>query len=201
MQKNYQNVFDVFKKRYIPVPLEIFRDPYTTLISTVLSTRTRDEVTLGIAKRLFDKAPDIYKLHTLSQKEIEKLITGVGFYRVKAKHIKKLARIIVEEKEGRIPNTVEELLKLPGVGIKTANLTLNRAFSIPAISVDTHVHRISNLLGWVQTKTPEQTEKELKKILPKKYWKNINRYMVSLGRQFPSKKNLIRFLKENELMK
>ncbi len=165
-----------------------------------MSARTRDEVTLIVAKRLFEKAPDIYALNKLSQEEIEKLIHGIGFYKTKAKHLKQLAEIIVHEYNGKIPDTETELRKLPGVGIKTANLTLNRAFGIPAISVDTHVHRITNLLGWVHTKTPEQTEKELSKVLPKKYWKDINRYFVSIGRQIQSKKKLVEFLKENKLL-
>ena len=96
----------------------------------------------------------------------------------------------------KVPDSKEELVKLPGVGVKTANLVLNRAFGIPAIAVDTHVHRISNLLGWVHTKTPEQTEKELIKIVPKKYWPDMNRLFVSIGRQFTSKKKLEEFLKK-----
>ncbi|KKP23359.1 MAG: Base excision DNA repair protein, HhH-GPD family [Candidatus Woesebacteria bacterium GW2011_GWC1_30_29] len=100
----------------------------------------------------------------------------------------------------KIPNTKEGLIKLPGVGIKTANLTLNRAFNVPAISVDTHVHKITNLLGWVKTKTPDQTEKELNKILPKKYWKDINRYFVSIGRQYTTKKKLIKFFNSQGLL-
>lgn len=200
MKPNYQKVFNLFAKRYIVVPLEIFQDPYRTLISTVLSARTRDEATLVVAKRLFEKAPDIKELNKLSQEEIEKLIHAVGFYKTKAKHLKKLAEIIVTGYKGKIPDTVTELRKLPGVGIKTANLTLNRAFGKPAISVDTHVHRITNLLGWVHTKTPEQTEKELSKVLPKKYWKDINRYFVSIGRQIQSKKKLVEFLEEHHLM-
>jgi endonuclease-3 len=101
---------------------------------------------------------------------------------------------------GNIPKTQKELTSLPGVGIKTANLVLNRAFGIPAIAVDTHVHRIANILGWVNTKTPEQTEKELVKILPKKYWADANRLMVSIGRQFTSEKKLEEFLRKEKLI-
>jgi endonuclease-3 len=197
---NYNKVFQLFKNRYVLVPLEIFADPYRTLISTVLSARTRDEVTLVVSQKLFAKAPRIEALNQLSQEEIQTLIHGVGFYKTKAKHLKKLADIVVNDYKGVIPDTVTELIKLPGVGIKTANLTLNRAFGKPAIAVDIHVHRITNLLGWVHTKTPEQTEKELSKVLPKKYWRDINRYFVSIGRQFQSKKKLLEFLEENSLL-
>ncbi len=200
MVDKYKRVFDIFGKRYILVPLEIWRDPYRTLVSTIMSARTRDETTLEAGKRLFKVAPNFKKLARLSEEEITKLIKPVGFYGAKAKNLKKTAQIILDEYGGKVPNTVNELKRLPGVGIKTANLTLNRAFGMPAISVDTHVHRITNLLGWVTTKTPEQTEKALSKVLPKKYWKDINRYFVSIGRQFYSKKKLMEFLKGEKLL-
>lgn len=165
-----------------------------------MSARTKDETTLIAAKRLFKKAPDINKLNNLTVKEIEKLIYPVGFYKTKAKHIKELSKIILEKFDGKIPKTQKELITLPGVGVKTANLVLNRAFGTPAIAVDTHVHRIVNLLGWVHTKTPEQTGKELIKIVPKKYWSDMNRLFVSIGRQFTSKKKLVEFLKEENLI-
>ena len=197
----FGKVFKVFKKHYVLVPLEIFgSDPYKTLISTLMSARTKDDTTLLAAKRLFSKAPDIFSLCKLSQLEIEKLIYPVGFYKTKAKHINTLARTVLAEYGGKIPMTRGALVKLPGVGVKTANLVLNRAFGIPAIAVDTHVHKISNILGWVNTVSPEKTEIELEKTLPKKYWTDINRYMVSIGRQFTSKKKLVEFLKEEKLI-
>jgi len=193
---NFNKVFKIFKKNYKLVPLEIFgKNPYKTLISTILSARTKDELTLKVSKKLFQKAPDLKTLKRLTQGEIQKLIYPVGFYKTKAKHLKRLSEMI-----SKVPNTREELIKLPGVGRKTANLVLNRAFNIPAIAVDTHVHRISNLLVWVKTKTPETTEKELIKILPKKYWPETNRLFVSIGQQFRSKEKLINFLKENNLI-
>ncbi len=183
------------------MPLEVFGDnPYKTLISTLLSTRTKDEVTLEASKRLFAIAPDIRILRDLDTGILKKTIYPVGFYRTKTRHLKQLARTVLSNYGEKIPKTREELIKLPGVGRKTANLVLNRAFKIPAIAVDTHVHRISNLLGWVHTKTPEQTEKELIKILPKKYWPEVNRLFVSIGRQFISKKKLEEFLKKNKLI-
>jgi endonuclease III len=194
--KNFSLVFKTFRKHYILVPLEVFGDnPYKTLVSTLLSARTRDEVTLEASKRLFKKAPDLKSLGQLGQSEIRNLIYPVGFYKTKAKHIVELSKAIK-----KVPGTREELMKLPGVGRKTANLVLNRAFKIPAIAVDTHVHRISNLLGWVHTRTPEQTEKELIKVLPKKYWPDTNRLFVSIGRRFTSKRKLETFLKENKLI-
>lgn len=178
------------------MPLEVFaRDPYKTLISTLLSSRTNDDTTLLASKRLFSKAPNLEKLKKLRTEEIKNLIYPVGFYKTKAKHLHQLSKLIT-----KVPDTREELMALPGVGRKTANLVLNRAFKIPAISVDTHVHRISNMLGWVNTKTPEQTERELTKILPKKYWPDINRLFVSIGRQFTPKKKLEEFLKREELI-
>jgi len=193
---NFEKVFRVFEKRYALVPLEIFgSDPYKTLVSTLLSARTKDEITLEASNHLFAKAKNLRELGQLEIKAIEKLIYPVGFYKTKAKHLKKLPNLIA-----RVPNTRDELVKLPGVGRKTANLVLNRAFGIPAIAVDTHVHRISNLLGWVHSKTPEQTEKELIKILPKKYWPDMNRLFVSIGRQFTSKKKLEEFLRKEKLI-
>jgi endonuclease-3 len=198
---NYPKVFTLFKKNYVLVPLEVFgSNPYKTLISTLMSARTKDNTTLISAKRLFKKASTIEKLDQLGESEIKNLIYPVGFYKTKAKHIKHLARLILTRYGGIIPKTQKELITLPGVGIKTANLVLNRAFGIPAIAVDTHVHRISNLLGWVHTKTPEQTEKELIKIVPKKYWSDMNRLFVSIGRQFISKKKLEEFLKKEKLI-
>lgn len=191
----------MFQKNYKEVPLETFgNNPYKTLISTLMSSRTNDDTTIIAAQRLFKKAPSIKKLQRLKQEEIEKLIYPVGFYKTKAKQIKKLASIIVTEYNGKVPSTREELMRLPGVGRKTANLVLNRAFGKLAIAVDTHVHRISNLLGWVKTKDPEGTERELERILPKKYWKDINRLFVSIGRQYRTKEKLIKFLKINQLI-
>lgn len=179
------------------VPLEVFgKDPYKTLISTILSSRTKDEVTLKASKRLFSVAKNLEQLGKLEIRIIEKLIYPVGFYKTKAKYLHTLAGFHLTS----IPKTQEKLMKLPGVGRKTANLVLNRAFGIPAISVDTHVHRISNLLGWVKTKTPEQTEKELIKILPRKYWPEINRLFVSIGRQYTTKRKLEEFLKKEKII-
>lgn len=199
MSKNFSKVFAVFGKNYKNIPLEVFdNNSYKTLVATVLSSRTKDETTLPASRRLFKKAPNIKALSKLSSKQIRNLIYPVGFYKTKATHLKKLSKIIL--KKGKIPKTRKGLMKLPGVGRKTANLVLARAFGKPEIAVDTHVHKISNLLGWVKTKTPEQTEKELTKILPKKYWKDINKLFVSIGQQYKTKERLISFLKKNKLV-
>jgi len=197
---NFQKVFNVFSKHYVLVPLEIFGDnSYKTLVSTLLSSRTKDEVTLAASLRLFKKVSNFKALSQMTQSGIATEIYPVGFYKTKAKHLKLLSKIILDDHFGKVPNTQEDLIKLPGVGRKTANLVLNRAFGTPAIAVDTHVHRITNLLGWVKTKTPQQTETQLNKILPKKYWSNINRLFVSIGRQFNSKNKLSEFLQKEKL--
>ena len=188
------HLFKAFKRNYTLVPLEVFgKDPFKTLVSTILSSRTKDEVTLEASKRLFTKASKLEQLKSLNIKEIEKLIYPVGFYKTKSKYLKNINIT-------KVPKTREELMKINGVGRKTANLVLNRAFGIPAIAVDTHVHRICNVLDWVKTKTPQQTEMELIKIIPEKYWPDLNRLFVSIGRQYTTNKKLIEFLKKEKLI-
>lgn len=199
---NFKKTFSVFKENYKLVPLEVFgKNQYKTLISTILSSRTRDETTLRVSRNLFKIAPGIKSLSELSEKKIEKLIYPVSFFKTKAKHLKQTSKIILKNHNGQIPNTREGLMKLPGVGRKTANLVLNRAFEKPAIAVDVHVHRISNLLGWVNTKAPEITEKALLKLLPKKYWSDTNRLFVSIGQQYRTQARLEKFLGKNKLIK
>ncbi len=199
--KKIDRVISIFRKNYKKQPLEVYRgNPYKILIATLLSSRTKDEVTYSACEKLFSKASDIKKLNQLSQSEIQDLIYPVGFYKKKAIYLKKLSRIIVEKHKGKIPDSRASLMSLPGVGRKTANLVLSRAFGKNTIAVDTHVHRISNMLGLVKTKTPQQTEEELSKILPKKYWHEINKLFVAIGRQFPSKKKLAIFLKKHKLI-
>ena len=198
---NFKKVFSVFKGHYVDVPLEIYgNDPYKTLVATTLSSRTKDEVTLKATKKLFKMAPNFKKLSKLKEEEIEQLVYPVGFYKTKAKHLKKMANIVLNKFGGKVPERKGDLMKLPGVGTKTANLVLNRAFGKPAIAVDTHVHKISNLLGWVHTDSPEKTEKELVKKVPKKYWSDLNKLFVSIGRQHTTKRSLIYFLKKEGLI-
>jgi endonuclease III len=201
MNYNFDKVFLKFSQNYKVIPLEVFKkNPYKTLVSTVLSSRTKDETTLVASRRLFKKASSIKKLSQLELLEIRNLIYPVGFYKTKSKNLKLLAGTVLLSYKGQIPKTFEELVKLPGVGRKTANLVLNRAFNIPAIAVDTHVHRITNMLGWVKSKTPEQTEKELVKIVPEKYWSDMNRLFVSIGRQYTTSKRLEEFLRNEVLI-
>jgi len=200
-QSDIKKVIDLFKQQKPNVPLEAFTSPYDVLISTVMSARTNDDTTLPAAKRLLTKAPNPYKLFELSEEKVASLIYPVGFYKTKAKNLKKLAEQLITDFNGNVPNKKEELVALAGVGTKTANLVLNRAFGKPAISVDTHVHHISNLLGWVNTKKPEDTEKELVKIIPTRYWKDVNSLFVSLGRNMKTRKRLEQFLAENGLIK
>ncbi len=160
------------------------RDPFKVLIKTVLSQRSRDENTDIASEKLFNSGYDNPQaLANAKEEELYELIKPAGLYRQKAKKIIQIAKTIVEKHGGKVPDTLEELTSLPGVGRKTANIVLYVAFSKPAIAVDTHVHRISNRLGWVKTKKPEETEKELMKILAKNLWGPINGSMVEFGRR------------------
>jgi len=154
---------------------------FSILIGTILSARTKDETTSKAVKRLFSKYKTPKQLANAKVKDIEKIIKPVGFYHVKSKRIIEVAKIIDSQFKGMVPDDLETLLKLPGVGRKTANCVLVYAFEKPAIPVDIHVHRISNRLGLVETKTPEDTEQELMKKIPKKYWININDTFVMYG--------------------
>jgi endonuclease-3 len=158
-----------------------FRNPFFVLISTVMSHRTRDEVTYPAARKLFEIYSTPEEMINADVGEIETLIRDVGFYRVKAGRIKEISGILLKKYDGRVPDDMESLLELPGVGRKTANCVLAHAFFKDALAVDTHVHRISNRLGLVNTKVPEETETELKKIFPQRYWKHINLLLVKLG--------------------
>jgi endonuclease-3 len=158
-------------------------DPFHVLVSTVLSQRTRDENTVKASKSLFAEFSTPKQIAEAPISEIERLIRKSGFYRVKARYVKRIAEIIVEEYSGRTPDKVSDLVSLPGVGRKTANCVLVYGFRKPAIPVDVHVHRISNRLGIVNTKTPERTELELEKFLPRKFWIEINHLMVRHGQK------------------
>lgn len=156
-------------------------DPFRILIGTVLSHRTRDESTSVASERLFSVYDTPEKLADADPETVRKLIRSVGFYNVKTKNVIRVAKQIVSEFGGRVPDDMEDLLKLHAVGRKTANCVLVYGFNKPAIPVDTHVHRIANRLGLVETKTPEETEKELTKCVPKKYWLELNELFVRFG--------------------
>jgi endonuclease-3 len=178
------NVDLLFKKLKKHFPEEVFiepEDPFEVLIYTIISQRTRDEQTDVAAERLLSEFPTAKDLAQANVRKIEKLIKTAGFYRVKARKIKEVCKIIYEKYNGKVPDDFESLMKLPSVGRKTANCVLVFGFGKPAIPVDTHVHRISNRLGLVKTSKPEDTEGALKKVLPKKYWLDINHMFVRFG--------------------
>ena len=155
--------------------------PFSILIGTILSARTRDENTAKVVKLLFSRYRTSADLARAKLRDVEKITRPIGFYHVKSRRIIEVARIIESEYGGRVPNNMEDLLALPGVGRKTANCVLVYAFEKPAIPVDIHVHRISNRLGLVSTRTPEETEAALTKKIPKKYWLEINDTFVMYG--------------------
>jgi endonuclease III len=157
-------------------------DPFRILVSTIISLRTRDEVTKAASERLFARADTPAAIAALSEETIAKLIYPAGFYRTKAKNIGAAARAIVEL-GGAVPKERERLLQLPGVGVKTANLTLSLGYGRPYICVDIHVHRVSNRLGWVETKKPEETEADLMVVLPRRHWIEINGLLVAFGQR------------------
>ena len=156
--------------------------PFQTLISCILSLRSRDEITEKVSKKLFQAAKTPKEILRLPQKRLEKLIYSSGYYRNKAKTIKEIAKHIIKYHNGKVPSKEEHLLAIRGVGRKTANIVLSLAYNKKAIPIDTHCHRIPNRLGLIRTKTPEQTEQELMKILPKEYWNEFNGIFVLFGR-------------------
>ncbi|MFW9945754.1 MAG: endonuclease III domain-containing protein [Candidatus Odinarchaeota archaeon] len=159
------------------------QDPFKILISTILSARTRDRNTKEATETLFSKYSTPQEIANANIEELEQLIYKSGFYKVKAARIKEVAKLLLEKYEGKVPNTFKDLLSLPGVGTKTANCVLVYAFKIPAIPVDTHVHRISNRIGWVKTKNPNDTEKELRALIPTNQWIRVNRLFVRFGQE------------------
>jgi endonuclease-3 len=157
------------------------RDPFRALIGTVLSLRTKDEVTAKACEKLFLRADNVESMNSVSEKEISKLIYPVGFYKTKAKNIKKICSILIEKHDSKVPSAMEELLSLPNVGRKTANLVLIEGFDMDGVCVDTHVHQITNRIGFIRTKNPNETEMKLRKKIPKKYWKRLNYILVAFG--------------------
>ncbi len=155
--------------------------PFSILIGTILSARTKDETTTKVVNVLFSKYKNDKALANAKLKDVEKIIKSIGFYHIKAKRIIEVSKIINSKYKGKVPDNLEKLVELPGVGRKTANCVLVYAFDKPAIPVDIHVHRISNRLGLVDTKTPEETELELMKKIPEKFWLEINDTFVMYG--------------------
>lgn len=173
------------RRRWNPTALaevaEQSRDPFQVLIACLLSLRTQDTTTGPAAARLFALARTPSGMLRLPARRIERAIYPVGFYHTKSRVIHRISRDLLERFDGRVPDDLEALLSLPGVGRKTANLVVTMGYGKPGICVDTHVHRISNRLGWVRTKTPEQTEMALRTGLPRRYWIELNDLLVSFG--------------------
>ena len=191
-EKYVDSIFNSFseelRKLGSPLPsvstiAEEDNDPYRVLASTIISLRTKDEVTLQASKRLFEIAPDINTLASLDAEKIAEAIRPAGFYRRKGEQLRRLAEILRDEYNSVVPDNMDTLLALPGVGIKTASLVLNLGYGIDAICVDCHVHEIANRLGWVNTKTPEETEKRLREILPRRFWIPLNELLVRYGQK------------------
>ena len=157
------------------------KDPFLILISCLLSLRARDTMTYPISKKLFSLARTPQEILAIEQTDLEDLLHPLGFFRKKAHRIKQVSQELLDRFGGKVPDTQEELLSIKGVGRKTANLVLGAAFDVPAVCVDTHVHRLANKWGWVATKNEAETEKELMRLVPKKYWNSLNEYLVLWG--------------------
>jgi endonuclease III len=182
--KNYHNILEVLTRTHGSTMLGHFGqdDPWQTLIATILSARSRDETTEVVARDLFKRYPSCESLARARISTVERIVKKTGFYRTKARRIVKVSQIIMAKFGGKIPDTLEGLLELPGVGRKTASCVLVYAFAKPAIPVDTHVHRISNRLGWVQTKSPDKTEELLRSLIAENDWLVVNDLFVFHGK-------------------
>ena len=185
--KNQEMIYAILKKELtnyrIPLAEQInvkSNDPFFVLVGALLSARTKDETTARVCDALFKEVKSLKDLRGISQSRLEELVHSVGFYKTKARHLKELAELVLSYND-RIPDSIDELVKLPGVGRKTANLVVSVAFNKPAICVDTHVHRITNRIGLVKTKTPYETEMRLRLILKESYWQDTNYLFVILG--------------------
>ena len=186
-KKEFLELFEMAEARYGKsgkrLAGEGWDEVWKTLICTILSAQSRDETTIPIAERLFEKYGSLEKLSRASVGDVENSLKGMNYYKTKARNILGAARMLLNDFNGRVPETIDELVKLPGVGRKTANLVLTECFGKEGITVDTHVHRISNVFGFVNTKTPNETEIELMKIVPRELWSRVNRIFVLWGKE------------------
>jgi endonuclease III len=176
-----------YLKDDVPVVTKISRaqqsDPFLVLVGTLLSLRTKDETTEKVMGGLVKRARTPEQILAIPEEELEKILYPVGFYRNKARTLRSVSEVISGHYKGRVPDSIDELLKIKGVGRKTANLVISEGYQKPGVCVDTHVHRISNRLGILETKDPHKTEEALRRILPEKYWIVYNTYLVSFGKR------------------
>ena len=197
--KSKQNIDEIIKRiknanlpqtEFVKI-MENFQDPFKVLICCILSLRTNDKTTYPCSLRMLELGEKPEDFLKIDRETLAKAIYPVGFYQNKSQQILDIAKELVEKYNSKVPDTIEELVKFKGVGRKTANLVLAKGFNKPAICVDVHVHRISNRLGWVKTKTPDETEMALRKLLPKKHWLDINTILVTFGQNLckPQKPN------------
>jgi len=198
----FLKIYKKAEKKYGPSSYRLAGDawpsPWKTLITTILSAQSRDETTIPIAEALFKKFPTLESLAKAPLSQIKKQLKSMNYYKTKSKHVKLAAQVLIKDFSSKVPDTMEDLTSIPGVGRKTANLVLTEVHKLPGITVDTHVHRISNVLGLVKTKTPHQTELALIKLAPQKYWYKLNRLFVLWGKEVPGrdKKRLLAKLEE-----
>lgn len=189
--KNIRKILSILKREYknwdenmatVKQMIKVHKfKPFESLIMAIISTQTKDSITAKVSEKLFQIASSPIEILKIPDSELENILKPVSFYKRKVKYIKDTCRIIVEEYKNKIPSNFESLIKLPGVGRKVANVFLSHVYKKNVIAVDTHVHRISNRLKWVNTNNPSQTEKELYKVVPKSLWRDINLYLVAFG--------------------
>jgi len=180
--RHFDQVMAALERRYAEPAASSKETPWEVLLFTALTARSRDEQVEPVFRRLMAKYPGPKSLAKARVKDVESVLRTVGLYRSKARNAVALARTLMERHDGRVPADLDALVDLPAVGRKTASCTLVYAFGIPAIAVDTHVHRVTNRLGWVSGKTPEKTERLLRAVLPERHWLDVNRVMVQFGR-------------------
>ncbi|HIF61671.1 MAG TPA: endonuclease III [Candidatus Pelagibacter sp.] len=190
-EENFINVFKKAEKKYGKygkrLAGESWGPAWKTLVATIMSAQSRDETTIPIAENLFKKYSSLDKLANAKFSDVLKILKSMNYNKTKAKHVIMAAKFIRDDFKGKVPADIDELVKIPGVGRKTANLVLGEVFKKDAICVDTHVHRISNVFGFVKTNNPNKTEMELRMLVPKKYWKKINRIFVLWGKDVPGR--------------
>ncbi len=201
-KKHFLEIFKLAERKYGKIEKRLagedWKESWQTLIATIMSAQSRDETTIPIAENLFEKYKTLDELANSKYADVLFIFKSLNYNKTKTKNIIACAKILLNDFNGKVPNNLEDLMKLPGVGRKTANLVLSEIHKVDTITVDTHVHRISNVLGFVNTKNPSETEIELIKIVPKKYWSRINRLFVLWGKQVSGrdKHKLLKVLKQ-----